>query len=205
MQINVKNTRQLEKQIKNLSDENEALKIYIRNSAEKFKERESAYRKSAEDIDFYRKKAAAAAYFPTRKEDVCDWIRKNFSDNIILAPRAETGMKKYSSALDMSVLCDGIYYLNAYADYRLDRISSRQLEMYANNWEVGWCGKETLKICRDDYTVTVGGKQYLLDLHLKRGVSSHVLVRIYFCRDDETGKIIIGYMPDHLPTASQTT
>ena len=207
LQINAKNTKQLEKQVKKLSDENESLKIYIKNNMQKFEERELAYKKSADIVNFYRKKASDAVCFPTRKDDVCDWIRKKFSDNIILAPRAENSMKKYNNSLDIGILCDGIYYLNAYADYRNGKINSQQLEMFSldNNWEVEGCGKETLKARKSDYIANIDGSPYLLDFHLKRGVSSQVLVRIYFCRDEKSGRIIIGYMPDHLPTASQTT
>ncbi|MBR6385720.1 MAG: hypothetical protein IKS03_06355 [Ruminococcus sp.] len=207
LRMSEKNTRMFEKQIKSLSAENEALKIYVKNITENHKEIEKAYRKSVGIIEFFRRKAAAAVYFPTAKEDVCDWIRKKFSDNIILAPKAESSMKKYNGSLDIGILCDGIYYLNAYADYRNGKISSEEFEMYSfdNNWEVEGCGKETLRVRRSDYTVNINGKQYLLDLHLKRGVSSQVLLRIYFCRDEKSGRIIIGYMPEHLPTASQTT
>ena len=174
---------------------------------QKFEERELAYKKSADIVNFYRKKASDAVCFPTRKDDVCDWIRKKFSDNIILAPRAENSMKKYNNSLDIGILCDGIYYLNAYADYRNGKINSQQLEMFSldNNWEVEGCGQETLRVRKSDYIANIDGSPYLLDFHLKRGVSSQVLVRIYFCRDEKSGRIIIGYMPDHLPTASQTT
>ncbi len=94
------------------------------------------------------------------KDDVCDWARKNFSGNIIIAPRAESALRKYSGAL---------------------------------------------RIHRDDYEVLVDGDKYLLDMHIKYGVSSQVLVRIYFCWDEKTRKIVIGYMPEHLATATKST
>ena len=79
--------------------------------------------------------------------------------------------------------------------------------MYAEsyNWEVSGCGSGALRVRRDDYEVTVDGEKYLLDMHLKYGVSSQVLIRIYFCWDDDKQKIVIGYMPEHLATASQST
>ena len=141
------------------------------------------------------------------KDDVCDWARKNFSGNIIIAPRAESALRKYSGALDTAVLCDGIYYLNAYARYRKSEVTEEELHLYAEsyNWEAGGCGSGALRIHRDDYEVLVDGDKYLLDMHIKYGVSSQVLVRIYFCWDEKTRKIVIGYMPEHLATATKST
>ena len=73
------------------------------------------------------------------------------------------------------------------------------------NWDVQNCGKEAIKLRRTDYTVTVGKKQYTLDLHIKRGTQSEELIRIYFCWDPDTKKIIIGSMPEHLATVKNGT
>lgn len=207
LQLNADNVRSLQKQLKTLQDEKEALNIWINNQKDQSAKKESAYRKAAEIVEFYRTKAKAAAHFPTEKDEVCDWARDCFSDNIIISQRAETALRKYSGALDTAILCDGIYYLNAYARYRRGELTNEQLAMCAEsyNWEVSGCGSGALRVRRDDYEVTVDGERYLLDMHLKYGVSSQVLIRIYFCWDDKRGKIIIGYMPEHLATASQST
>ena len=116
-------------------------------------------------------------------------------------------MRKYSGALDLVSLCDGIVYLDAYARYRRREISEDELGLYAMrcNWDVQGCGKEALKMHRSDYTVTVGNDQYTLDLHIKHGRQSEELIRIYFCWDADSEKVIIGSMPEHLATVRNGT
>lgn len=116
-------------------------------------------------------------------------------------------MRKYSGSLDLAILCDGIYYLNAYSKYRRGEISFDTLSLYSDsyNWEVSNSGSGALRMRRDDYTVQLGDKKYLLDMHLKYGVKSQVLLRIYFCWDETAKKVIVGYMPDHLATVIKNT
>ena len=207
LQLGAENTRLVQKQLKNLTDENDALKVYIENAKKESETKENAYRKAAELVSFYRQKAFDTAEFPTTKDDICNWACKNFSENIVIAPKAESALRKYSGALDTAVLCDGIYYLNAYAKYRKSEITEEELNLYAEsyNWEVGGCGSGALRIHRDDYEIMVDGEKYLLDMHIKYGVSAQALVRIYFCWDENLQKIIIGYMPEHLATAAKST
>ena len=79
--------------------------------------------------------------------------------------------------------------------------------MYAErcHWEIQGCCKEALKMHREDYTVTMNGHPYILDQHIKHGVHADELIRIYFCWDDDLGKIIIGSMPGHLATVKNST
>lgn len=174
---------------------------------ESLAQKEIANQKNAELASFYKQQAEIAAAFPTSKDDVCDWIEKNFSDHIILAQRARSEMRKYSGALDVANLCDGIVFLDAYARFRRRELTEGSLQLYAerNNWEVQNCGKEAIKMRRSSYTVTHGDSQYLLDLHIKQGVRSEELIRIYFCWDDDSRKLLIGSMPKHLATVRQNT
>ena len=187
--------------------EKEALEIWSEKCKKQYEAKEASYIKSAEIVEFYRTKAKDAARFPTEKDEVCEWARNNFSDSIIISQRAETALRKYSGALDTAILCDSIYYLNAYARYRRKEITEEQLAMYAEfyNWECCGSGSGALRLQRDDYEITIEGEKYLLDMHLKYGVSSQVLIRIYFCWDEIRGKVIIGYMPEHLATATKST
>ena len=170
-------------------------------------QKKAAYLKTSELVNFYKQQVEVASTFPTHKDDVCDWIEDNFSDNIILTQRAKSEMRKYSGALDIASLCDGIVYLNAYADLRKRNISEELLQLYGerNNWEVQNCGKVSLKMRRSDYIVTYNDTQYILDLHIKHGVNPEELIRIYFCWDDNLKKLIIGSMPEHLATVKQNT
>lgn len=186
-----------------LEETEKAYTELITKSAQK----ESAYQRSVDIISFYKKLYDTAATFPSYKEDICDWIEENYSDSIILAPRAKNEMKKHNGALDITALCDGIVYLDAYVKFRRQELSEDMLVLYAEryHWEIQNCGKETLKMRHDDYTVTYNGEQYELDLHIKRGVKTEELIRIYFCWNDEMQKIIIGSMPSHLATIKQST
>ncbi len=199
--------RMVQKRVKALENEYSEAKERELAAVKRYEMLEYAYRSSSEITAFYRQKAQFAAYFPTNKNEVCEWAEKEFSDTILIAPRAKSEMRKYSGALSVAMLCDGIYYLNGYARYRCGEISKEQLELYAEGygWTAGGCGKEALKVRRDDYIATVDGVQYLLDQHIKYGVNSQQLIRIYFCWDELKRKVIIGYMPGHLATVKQST
>ena len=67
------------------------------------------------------------------------------------------------------------------------------------------CGKEALKCFRDDYTLNIDGRKMLMDRHIKYGIKSQTLIRIYFCWDDKNKKVAVGYMPGHLPTVRNST
>ena len=169
--------------------------------------KEDSYRRSSGLIQFYQQLYELAASFPRNKNDVCSWIENSFSDELTVTPRAAAEMRKYSGALDLFSLCDGVVYLSAYARYRKQEITAEELALYAvyGKWDIQGCGKEALRMFRTDYTVSCGGRQYILDLHIKHGRQAEELIRIYFCWDEENKKIIIGSMPEHLPTVKNVT
>ena len=207
MQQTAENLRIAQKKLDNLTKEietkNEAYEKLLAETAAK----EEAYRKSADLVRFYQHMIDVASLFPTDKNDICRWIEDNYSDLLFVASRAESELHKYSGSLDVSSLCDGIVYLAAYAKYRRQDLTENELSQYAErkHWEIQGCGKEALRIYRSDYTVTVDGEQYILDQHIKRGVRAEELIRIYFCWDDKSRKIIIGSMPEHLATVKKST
>lgn len=185
-----------------LQKEIENLKAKLEESAAESYEKEAAYRRSAELVLFYKEQVDIAASFPTDKDSVCQWIDDSFSGQLIVSQRARSEMKKFNGPLDIAGLCDGILFLSAYVRFRRREISEDTLKLYAerNNCEVQNCGKEALKMRKQDYTFLHNDKQYLLDLHIKRGVSAQEFIRVYFCWNDALDKLIIGSMPDHLAT-----
>ena len=207
MRMNAEELRNTSKKLEAEIREREKAEAAAKKAVEKLEKISDSYRKSSSVISFYKKKAEDAGHFPDNAEDVCSWAEKTLSEGIVITSRARNELKKYSGALDVADLCDGLYYLNAYAAYRLGNISEDELNLYAEScsWEVTGCGKGALRTCADDYTVTHDGIKYTLDLHIKNGVSSQLLIRIYFCWSDETGKVIIGSMPGHLGTSKQST
>ena len=172
-----------------------------------FQKRQAAYEKSAELVQFYKAKAETAAGFPTDKDAVCDWAEAQFPETLVITQRARTELRKYEGGLDVALLCDGLLYLDAYARARNGELTDDQLTLYTDqrNWEVSFSGKEAVRLHESDYTVTHEGKKYVLDMHIKYGNRSAYLIRIYFCRDTESRKIIVGSMPEHLATTSQST
>ena len=52
----------------------------------------------------------------------------------------------------------------------------------------------------DEYFVNYGGRRRFLDQHLGRGNSRdpRYAMRIYFFFDDETGRVVVGWLPSHL-------
>lgn len=205
--INSEEIRRLMKKVRSLEEENERLQILRSSSTEEIERVSAAYKASSEIIGFYKYKAEMAAYFPDSKDDVCDWIEKKLSDNIIISSNVKSEMKKYSGEMDVAMLCDGILYLYGYARYRKGEIDNNILDLYAENgkWQAEWCGVETLKVYKDDYTATADGRKYLMDMHIKYGVNPKRLIRIYFCWDESNKRIIIGHMPTHLATLKQNT
>jgi len=49
-------------------------------------------------------------------------------------------------------------------------------------------------------TVTVGSQEFVCWKHLKAGVRSDSMIRVYFCEDPVSGRIIVGPVGDHLGT-----
>ena len=199
--------RLTKKQLQAARDENSELLAYIEKLQTEFQARQVAYEKAAELVQFYKDKAEIAANFPTDKDVVCDWAEARFPETLVITQRARTELRKYQGGLDVSLLCDGLLYLDAYARARNGGITEEQLALYTDqrNWEVSFSGKEAVRLHESDYTVTHDEKKYRLDMHIKYGNRAANLIRIYFCRDVDTGKIIVGSMPEHLATASQST
>lgn len=207
MQQSAEALRIAQKKIDAIQRELESRDAAYADLLEASEKKEAAYKKNADLISFYKKQIEVAALFPTHNEDVCDWIDSNFSDSIIVTSRARSEMRKYSGALDLACLCDGIVYLNAYSQSKRNEISDDELQLYAERykWEVQPCGKETLKMRKSDYTVTYNGEQRTLDQHIKCGVKTEELIRVYFYWDDDLKKLVIGSMPEHLATVKQST
>lgn len=199
--------RLTKKQLQAARDENSELLDYIEKLQAEFQARQVAYEKASGLVQFYKDKAEIAANFPTDKDDICDWAEAQFPETLVITQRARTELRKYQGGLDVSLLCDGLLYLDAYSRARNGKMTEEQLALYTDqrNWEVSFSGKEAVRLHESDYTVSHEGKKYKLDMHIKYGNRATNLIRIYFCRDVDTGRIIVGSMPEHLATASQST
>lgn len=200
-------SRVYQKKIRQLEEENESLTEKYSKAVNDYSNILNSYNKMSDIISFYKSKSEVAAEFPTETAKVCDWLEDKFSEYFVVSQNARNLMKKYSGSLDVALLCDGLLYLSGYARYKRNEISEDILELYAqaNNWSVDRCGTESVRVYPDIYSCNVGSKKYTLDYHIKYGVKSQQLIRVYFCWDDEIKKIIIGSMPGHLATVKQKT
>ncbi len=189
-----KKTKALDFQLEELAKKNKALQ-------EQFDSLKNASSHSNQIISFYQSKVAIAAASPTSCKGIGAWIQDQFSDTLILTARANTELEKYTRPIQTTILCDGIFFLHGYAKMRQQKITPDELCLYAEQgkWEVQPCGKMALQCYKNEYTIQYQQKNYLLEQHIKYGVNSQQLMRIYFCWSEELQRIIIGHLPEHLP------
>lgn len=158
-----------------------------------------------EQLNVYKAKAK-------RPEDVpqfLKWVEQHFIDDIVILPRAKESLKKAKNA-DMEMLCDAMEVLgNDYKAWRRGQITE---ETYVCNcksrgdtsFEIGLCGEQSISRYAEQYKVFYNTDskdnkdRRTLDRHLKFGVDSRYLVRVYFFWDEDTEKVVIGHMPGHL-------
>ena len=105
--------RTLQKRVDNLNNELYRTKNEYKEFRNKAEQKEAAYQKSSELIQFYQNYIDIAAGFPTDKNDVCKWIEDNYCNDLIVTPRASNELRKHSGPLDIAYLCDGIVFLFA--------------------------------------------------------------------------------------------
>ena len=194
--------RAVYKKLERAEQENERLTKEKNELQAEYDKKSDAYSNVNGIISFYKNKVRLAAYAPNEKDKVCGWIENSFADTLLLTPRAKNEMKKYSGAMDTALFFDGIIYLHGYSLYRRGEITDKELELYAADagWEACFSGTEAVKLYKAEYSAKYEDKTYILDQHIKYGVKSQNLIRVYFTWDERLKKIVIGSMPEHLPT-----
>ena len=143
------------------------------------------------------------------REDIVEWIQKYYSDTIELHPNAVKSLKDDNRNIDWHRLCMMIHFLSGYTKYRNDggQAISPDAARDHDPEESGYMvepvnsGQGSTVHHKDKYTISVGGQDVLMDMHLKYGKGKDAnMIRVYFYYDPESKKSIIGYMPGHLPT-----
>jgi hypothetical protein len=184
--------RQMAREMKNLEKENNNLKDQLKAitvELEAFQARESR---------------------PDNAEQLIHWIDKYFGEDVILLARAKDEIKKAKNC-SVDLMCDGIEVLaKAYRQWRLGHVSEEQYNcncksLCKTSFEITHTGDASIKRYPKDYKVPYddpfalehGGKR-VLDQHLKYGVDSKFLLRIYFFWDEKLERVVIGSMPEHL-------
>lgn len=160
-----------------------------------------------EELRFLRRKLSQ----PKNHDEIAPWIEANFSDRLIMHPKAiELLGEKSARTVSVELICDALDFLATdYWDRRYTRISSDEMytrcsQKYGRPFEVKPTGKTTIEFTPNEYKI----KYYSdaqgrtidsdLDYHLGVGNDPENLLRIYFLHDDDRKCIVVGSLPHHL-------
>jgi flagellar motility protein MotE (MotC chaperone) len=153
---------------------------------------------------------------PTTFTGIIEWAGRKFADKLILHKKSHDGLRGADSSkskVDLAQACDALEYLaTEYRSELLGELSEDERnslcsQKYGRLFDVtpvkGLSAK-SLPDYRIKYYAGARGKpvESTLDLHLRVGNDSENLLRIYFLYDKEKKLIVVGSMPDHLPTHS---
>lgn len=180
----------------------------LRHSMQEEKERcQAAIRQKEELITALRRRMRQ----PTEHRQIADWVKKEFSDRLILHPKAVALLNEKSARIvEVSLICDALdflatdYWERRYNGINTDEMNRRCSEKYGRPFEVVPTGAYTVKYAPNEYKVKyfpgVKGKpvESSLDYHLKVGNRPDNLLRIYFLHDDKKQLIVVGSLPCHL-------
>jgi hypothetical protein len=144
---------------------------------------------------------------PTRMADVGHWANERFPGRLLVHQRTMKTLRKtnYDDVDKVVALVELL--AGDYVDARrsVDGAHARFQEGIARLHVDDTPHDERGGPESGQSTVVVGKRKLLLDRHLKAkgtGKRERGALRIYFTYDDETQQVVIGWMPDHLTTAT---
>ncbi|HOO25810.1 MAG TPA: hypothetical protein PKW24_04305, partial [Clostridiales bacterium] len=153
---------------------------------------------------------------PQKPSEIIGWVESRFEGRLLLHERAIDSLNKvFPQDVDMNLLCDALEYLaNEYLDFLKRAIDKEERDLLCSQkYDRPFCvvGNSNASIqkfpteYKIKYKPGFKGKpvETVMDWHLRVGVDSAKLLRIYFLYDNEKQLIVIGYLPGHLSTASQ--
>jgi len=145
---------------------------------------------------------------PIKLDKIADWVSEQFADRLFLTDgAAKLLLKSKGRNINLDVLCDAIEYL---AEDYLDCMRGES-EWDALNEVCSYKYNRSFRVIPSsstlsslpDYNVKHNGKTIFMDLHLVWGNDPESLIRIYFYYEKEKKMIVVGSLPDHLPTLYQ--
>lgn len=152
---------------------------------------------------------------PETTAEIPKWVSDNFEGRILFHNKAvDLITKTPTQEVDMKLLCDAIEYLATeyYEMYHNiiteEEAAIRTSRKYNRPFEVTPSGTASLQFAPTDYKIKYNlhgshSKEQLLDRHLKAGVASAWLIRIYFLYDSYNKIFVVGSLPKHLKTLSE--
>ncbi len=146
---------------------------------------------------------------PDNLDDINSWCEQYVGDSVFILNRAYRGLNK-SQFEDTELIYKALLLLrNHYVPTRrLGGVEQRNVFQEACG-ELGLEEAESISPSRageenDTYYVNYRGKRVLLDRHLKKGDArdSRYCFRLYFFWDQEDERVVVGWLPSHLPIRS---
>lgn len=146
---------------------------------------------------------------PAHCEDIVPWIEAHYASSIFVMPRAERALNKSNHPNPERIAAS----LRLLAEQKLACYSGKDRNVTHAAFEKSlfelhlrdtFTNAERLAgRTGDAYVINYDGRRLLLDRHLasqSSGFGDPRLLRIYYTFDRRTQKIVVGYLPDHLPT-----
>lgn len=142
------------------------------------------------------------------------WVETHHASDIILTSKAKRDLRKAQNNCDIDAMCDGIEILaKVYKKWRVGTIAEEEYtigckSLMKTSFSITPSGDASISRYAEHYKVDYGDgprsktNRRALDQHLKSGIDSRSLIRIYFFWDAEKELVVIGSMPDHLPSVS---
>lgn len=150
---------------------------------------------------------------PRRPNEVAGWVEEHFAGRLIFHQRAVDEMAKIApNKVDLDLVCNALEFLAM--DYRdllaglidEEEMNNRCTQKYGRPFDVvpsaGIAAYRFTKEYKIKYFTGPKGRlvESPLDYHLKVGTDNERLLRIYFLYDKEKRLIVVGSLPEHLPT-----
>lgn len=148
---------------------------------------------------------------PRDHDQIAAWVEKNFSDRLILHPRAVSLLSERSArSVDVGLICDALdflatdYWERRYSGLSTQEMNNRCGEKYGRPFDVTPTGAVTIEYTPAQYKVKYfpgrngSPAESPLDYHLGVGNDPENLLRIYFLHDDSKKLIVVGSLPRHL-------
>ena len=144
-----------------------------------------------------------AAQREWRLVDLAEWAELH-ADVITVLPRAISEAKK-SDLENNQLVFDALDMLaTTYRSVKLSEVPREELKARADQLGLFLGGSTSFAgEYGDAYFVQYGGRRRFLDQHVGRGTSRdpRFSVRIYFFWDDEARRVVVGWLPSHLPNS----
>jgi len=144
---------------------------------------------------------------PDNLKDIESWAKEHLSGQVELHQRAVKAARN-SNFQDVTLVYNALLMMrDLYPPYRSGGIQhkkafeTRLAELGLENTRC-FTQKNKAKNFGGEYFISCMGSTRELDWHLKRNNSRNKQqgFRLYYFRDEETGRVIIGYLPGHLKT-----